>query len=81
MAVTGAPNQLMMKHSRDAIMCFATTHPPFTSDEEKKKSKELVCILSAGNSISQNCTLGLRLERDGLAAAVISPVPRRAACL
>lgn len=66
-------------HGLNHVFC-AATNPPLTSqisDEEKQVS----CILSAGNSISQNCTLGLGLERDGMAVAIISLVPRRAACL
>lgn len=38
-------------------------------------------ILSAGNSISQNCILRLGHERDGTAMAIIIAVPGHGACL
>lgn len=55
--------------------------PPIIWWGKRSKGSSIFCILSAGNSICQNWTLGSGLERDGMAVAIISPVPRRTARL
>lgn len=59
-----------------------STSKTLTGKAKLKKINLLVCVLSGGNSICQNCTLGSGgHERDGMAAGVISLVPRRVARL